>query len=107
MKLRSLLVVLVFVLASAQGDPAEGKKVFAKMRCDTCHSVATTSGSRAPHPLPDLSSQPPQAVANLIVARTDLAPEALFDEMAMSSAASRLTVRDLNDVVAYLRSVKK
>jgi len=34
MKLRFVLVMLVFVLASAQGDPAEGKKVFAKMRCD-------------------------------------------------------------------------
>jgi hypothetical protein len=76
MKLRFLFLILVFALASAQGDPAEGKNV------------------------------PPNGVAEMIVQRTDIALESLFDEMAMSSAASRLTMRELQDVVAYLRKGK-
>jgi len=104
MKLRFVLVMLVFVLASAQGDPAEGKKVFAKMRCDSCHSAAVTTGGRTAHPLPDLSAQAPNAVAQSIVKRTTPRPAATFDEIAMSSAAARLTTRDIENVVAYLRS---
>jgi mono/diheme cytochrome c family protein len=107
MKLRMLLLVsLVFVLASAQGDPKHGAKVFAKMRCDTCHAVATTTGTGSQHPLPDLSTTPPAQIANMIVKRADVAHDALFDDIAMSSAASHMTVKELDDVVAYLRSVK-
>lgn len=101
MKLR-LLLILVFVLASAQGDPAEGKKAFAKLRCDSCHAVATTAG-HAEHPLPDLTAEAPHAVADMITMRTAVPRNATFDEMAMASAASRLTRRELADIVAFLR----
>ena len=87
----------------AGGDPVEGRALFTKLRCDMCHSVAGQA-TRAPHPLPDLTAQPPDAVANLIVERSDIAPEALFDEMAMSSALSNMTLRDLAHLVAYLRN---
>ena len=107
MKLRMLLLVtLVFVLASAQGDPNHGAKVFAKMRCDTCHAIATTTGTGSLHPLPDLSTTPPSRIADMIVKRTGVAHDALFDDMAMSSAVSQMTVKELDDVVAYLRSVR-
>jgi Cytochrome c. len=84
------------------GDAAEGRKLFAKLRCDICHSVAG-SPARGPHPLPDLSTQPPDAIAAMIVQRTDVAPGAMFDEMAMASAASRMTQQELAHLVAYLR----
>jgi mono/diheme cytochrome c family protein len=84
------------------GDAAEGRQLFAKLRCDICHSVAGIP-ARAPHPLPDLSTQPPDAIAAMIVQRTDVAPGAMFDEMAMASAASRMTPQELAHLVAYLR----
>ncbi|HEX9160175.1 MAG TPA: c-type cytochrome [Thermoanaerobaculia bacterium] len=86
----------------ADGNPGQGREIFTKLRCDSCHSVGPNA-ARSPHPLPDLSAQPPEAIAALIVQKTDVAPEALFDEIAMSSAASRLTESELAHVVAYLR----
>ena len=87
----------------ANGNAAEGRVVFSKLRCDSCHSLSgATTG--APHPLPDLTAQPPEAVAALITQRGELAPEALFDEMAMSSAVAQMTPRDLEHIVAYLRN---
>ncbi|MGZ8811717.1 MAG: c-type cytochrome [Thermoanaerobaculia bacterium] len=88
------------------GDAVEGRQMFAKLRCDICHSVAG-SPARAPHPLRDLSTQPPDAIAAMIVQRTDVAPGAMFDEMAMASAASRMTPQDLAHLVAYLREPRK
>lgn len=84
------------------GDPVEGRAAFAKLRCDVCHSVAFERRG-APHPLRDLSGEPAEAVAAMIMSRTKLPPEALFDEMAMSAAASRITTRELSHIVSYLR----
>lgn len=89
-------------LRLAQGSPVEGRADFAKLRCNSCHSVYGEE-PRAQIPLRDLSHETPQTVANLIIARSDLAPEAYFDEMAMSAAASPMTLKQLANVVAYLR----
>lgn len=85
----------------ADGDADEGKATFTKLRCDSCHSINGKPG--APHPLPDLTAEPAEAVAAMIVGRTTVPPGAIFDEMAMASAASWLTEKQLADVVAYLR----
>jgi len=100
-------MVSVFLLgicgaAFAVGDPAAGREAFAKLRCNSCHSVYGQE-PKGQVPLRDLSKETPEAVANLIVARTHLAPEALFDEIAMSAVASQMTNRELADIVAYLR----
>jgi cytochrome c553 len=107
--MRWLTIALLFVAPAAfaaEGDAVAGRANFTKYRCDTCHSVYGQM-PKAEVPLPDLSKQTPEAVANRIVERTHLAPEALFDEMAMSSAASRLSQRELDDIVAYLRHPQK
>ncbi len=87
----------------SEGDPKAGREAFAKLRCHVCHSVAGEQRA-ARLPLPDLSRQSSEAVANLIVSRSEVAPEALFDEMAMSTATSPMTLRELADLVAYLRN---
>jgi mono/diheme cytochrome c family protein len=85
------------------GDPAAGHAAFTKLRCDSCHSVYGEMRTKpAPHPLRDLSKEKPEAIANMIVARSHLAPEALFDEQVMSTTASGMTQRELADIVAYL-----
>lgn len=87
----------------ANGNPVEGRALFAKLRCDSCHAVSGST-RKVPHPLPDLTAQPPDAVANLITERGELAPGMLFDEMAMSSAVSQMAEKDLPHLVAYLRN---
>jgi mono/diheme cytochrome c family protein len=87
----------------SSGDSTAGREAFAKLRCNSCHSVAGEPPA-ARLPLRDLSRETPEAVANLIVSRSEMAPEALFDEMAMSAAASSMTPRELADLVTYLRN---
>ena len=102
----SLLLFVSTVAMAKDGDVVAGRDNFVKYRCNTCHSVA---GQKPPAqvPLRDLSGETPEAVANMIVSRTHLAPEALFDEMAMSSAASQLSKQELMDIVAYLRQPRR
>lgn len=98
----ALLMIVSSVARAENGDAVAGRANFAKYRCNVCHSLAGQK-PEAQVPLRDLSRETPEAVANMIVSRTHLAPEALFDEMAMSSAASQLSTRELIDIVAYLR----
>ena len=88
------------------GDAAEGHELFTKLRCDMCHSVAG-SPTRKPHPLPDLTEQPPNAVARIIVERKTVPPGALFDEMVMASATSEISDQQLAHLVAYLREPRR
>jgi cytochrome c553 len=87
---------------AGNGDRVEGRALFTKLRCDSCHALSG-QGRKVPHPLPDLTAQPPDAVANMIVERGELAPGMLFDEMAMSSAVAQMQPQDLAHLVAYLR----
>jgi cytochrome c553 len=102
----SLLLLVSTVAMGKDGDVAAGRGNFVKYRCNVCHSVAGQKPA-AQVPLRDLSRETPEAVANMIVSRTHLAPEALFDEMAMSSAASQLSRQELMDIVAYLRQPRR
>jgi mono/diheme cytochrome c family protein len=75
----------------ANGDATNGKALFRSLRCDSCHSV-WGSGSGAEHPLPDLSSEPPVAIAAVIVKRGE----------PMSFVVSKMTRQQLDDVATYL-----
>ncbi len=97
-----LLICGMGFAAPPGGNAAAGHDAFIKLRCNTCHSVYGER-AKAQIPLPDLSKETPETVANLIVSRTHLAPEALFDEMVMSAAAGQMTNRELTDIVTYLR----
>ena len=110
--MRASLVVAVLAAAAllaradtrATGSAAQGRETFAKLRCNSCHSVyREQTATKAPYPLRDFTRETPETVANLIVERTQYAPENLFDEQAMSACASQMTVQDLRDLVAYLR----
>jgi len=89
-------------LKLARGSAAEGRADFVKMRCDSCHSLYREP--RAAVPLRDFSHETPETVAALIIGRTDVAPKAYFDEIAMSGAASQMTLEQLANIVAYLRN---
>ncbi len=87
----------------SNGDAVQGRALFTKLRCDSCHALSGQA-RKVPHPLPDLSAQPPDAVAALITQHGELAPEALFDDMVMSQVVSQMTPQDLAHLVAYLRN---
>lgn len=91
-----------YTAPSSAGDATAGHETFHKLRCNVCHSVA---GEKPPAqiPLRDLSRETPDTVANLIVSRMETSPESMFDELAMSAAASSMTKQELMDIVAYLR----
>ena len=105
--MNTLLISALALLVSAQvhvenGVADEGEEVFRKLRCDICHSV-NGKPPNAPYPIRNLSRQSAEEVARIIVERSEAHPGAKFDEMAMASAASRLTRHQLPDVAAYLR----
>jgi cytochrome c553 len=112
MKTMLIAALLLFSLPAPSakvlpaGDAAQGHELFTKLRCDLCHSVAG-SPTRKPHPLPDLTEQPPNAVASLIVERKTVKPHALFDEMVMASATSEISDQEVAHLVAYLREPRR
>jgi hypothetical protein len=86
----------------ARGSAVEGRVDFVKLRCDSCHSLYREP--RAAIPLRDFSHETPETVASLIIGRTDVGPQAYFDEIAMSGAASQMTLDQLANIVSYLRT---
>lgn len=105
----------------SKGDPAAGQKVFADMKCSTCHYVAGEEGkqyqnpvSMAPAPLLDskLAAQKPLEVATSIVAPSHKVSSAVLEESGgklspMASFAGLLDEQQLSDLVAYLQSFQE
>lgn len=104
-----------------KGDPVAGQKVFAEMKCYTCHYVAGATGeqyknpvSTAPAPLLDrkLAEQTAQDVATSIVAPSHTVSSVIAEESGgklspMASFESLLDERQLSDLVAYLRTLEE
>jgi mono/diheme cytochrome c family protein len=101
------------------GDPAEGRRVFVAMECFACHTVAGEAfpdhARIAPGPGPDLtgmgSHHPPEYFAESIMHPNRvivLGPgHTGWDSFSkMPSYSELMTVRQLIDVVAYLKSLQ-
>ncbi|HBL27874.1 MAG TPA: hypothetical protein DD490_13630 [Acidobacteria bacterium] len=101
------------------GDPVAGQKVFAEMRCYTCHYVGGEAGKTYPNPVstapapllgPKLAEQKPLDVATSIVAPSHKVSQAAAAESGgklspMASYEGLLDEKQLSDLVAYLRSL--
>jgi len=101
-----------------KGDPAKGREVFAKLECYACHQV---KGERFPAPTeqtkvgPELSQMAPLHEPEFF-AEAVIHPSAVIDKGKGYQAADgsskmpefndAITVRELIDLVAYLRSLK-
>lgn len=101
-----------------KGDPAKGREVFAKLECYACHAV---KGERFPAPTeqakvgPELSQMAPlheaeyfaEAVLNSsVVIDKGKGYQAPDGSSKMPEFNDSLTVKELIDLVAYLRSLK-
>jgi cytochrome c553 len=101
-----------------QGTAKAGRAVFEKARCFTCHEVADEN---FPHPVLDppaprmtatVAAQPPDEIADSIVAPshkisgsyTGVAEGGELSKM--GDMAGSLTVQDVADLVAYIRSIR-
>jgi mono/diheme cytochrome c family protein len=105
-----------------KGDPVAGQKVFAEMKCYTCHYLAGPEGqqyknpvSTAPAPLLDrskLAEQTAQDVATSIVEPSHTVSSVIVEQSGgklspMASFSGLLNQQQLSDLVAYLRSTEE
>jgi mono/diheme cytochrome c family protein len=97
----------------ATGDPVAGRKAFLELQCESCHTVAgddfgfDAAGTRAPRLGRMQSTQSAEALASSIVLpahslskRTGPWQQSAAE---MKDYSEVMTVRQLLDIVAYLR----
>lgn len=132
MSIRILFVIFIVVLMNAsnvfakdsqfltlpEGNPIEGRQTFKDLKCNSCHRISSDiemAGPVAKAGAPDLgikqSRYRPSYLADSIVfpSHVVLTPEGRFDHFAKSSRmgdfSDTLTVRQLADIVAYLKQL--
>lgn len=94
------------------GDASQGRAEFIDMRCSSCHRVQGDDkirrGDMVPAgPVLNYTGSEPQRVAAEIVSRSPLGDCWVAAEASgMSGSTSKLTIRQLADIVEYLRSAK-
>jgi mono/diheme cytochrome c family protein len=98
------------------GDPAAGRRAYLDLRCNTCHTVAGEPIGARPPRLPgpqlgkSLALQPPEQIADSIAAPSHIiskkpGPWHESGGSDMGDYTHIMTVRQLMDLVAYLRSL--
>jgi len=108
----TLVATEVARAAVRAGDPAAGRVAFIDLRCSRCHRVEGDQRIRRDDCIPvapmlKFTTSDPQAVAIAIVARSPVGDSWVeADESGMSDSTSKMTVRQLADIVEYLRAAK-
>ena len=103
-----------WIFTPPAGDAAHGREVFARLECFTCHAVRGAAFPRPRHPGPDLTDVGRHHPAGYL-AESIVSPNAVIVEgrgytgpdgrSSMPDYRDSLSVGDLIDVVAYLRSL--
>jgi mono/diheme cytochrome c family protein len=122
----AVVILLSFILAGqayhpkpnylAGGNAAEGRKAYLALKCNTCHTVAGEPiGAKPPRlPGPQLGKsqalQSPEQIADSIAASNHVmsqkpGPWIGAAESPMGDYTRVMTVRQLMDLVAYMRSL--
>ena len=103
------------------GDPAAGRTTFLQFKCNTCHMVSGSQAkgmalpvTTAPAPLlnSDVAKQAPGRLVTSIIAPSHtisriVAEETQGDLSPMGDFSQVMTVRQLIDLVAFLRTVEE
>ena len=113
---------VTFNVALPSGDAAAGRIVFRELKCNACHAVAGEEGqsmappvaSMVPAPLlgPDLAQKDLGEVATAVVAPSHKVSSVIAERAGgklspMGDFSQLLTVRQLADLLAYLRSFEQ
>jgi mono/diheme cytochrome c family protein len=92
--------------AFAQGNAEHGKQLYTDNKCAVCHSIAGTGNKKGP--LDDVGSKMSAAdMHQWITSAPEMAAKAKSDRKPPMKAYSTLTKEDVDDLVAYLSTLKK
>jgi mono/diheme cytochrome c family protein len=99
-------MLLCFAGAASAQDAAHGKQVFADSKCNICHSVAGQGNKKGP--LDDVGSRLSAAdIREWITAAPEMAAKTKADRKPPMKAYADLPKSDVDDLVAYLQTLKK
>ena len=108
----TLLTTQVAHAAVRGGDATAGREAFIDLRCSRCHGVDGDDRIRRDDCVPlaptlRFTGADPQQIAAAILARSPLGDSwAEADQSGMSEATSRMTFRQLANIIEYLRAEK-
>lgn len=102
----SVGLVLWAAGAFAQGNAAHGKQLFADNKCTVCHEIGGTGNKKGP--LNDVGSKLSAGdIRQWITSAPEMAAKAKADRKPPMKAYDALTKDEVDDLVAYLSSLKK
>jgi mono/diheme cytochrome c family protein len=102
----ALVVGLLPVPASAQDAVARGEKVFAAQKCTVCHAVGDKGNKKGP--LDGVGSKhSADEIRQWILNAPEMAAKANAQRKPPMKAFTTIPKTDLDDLVAYLESLKK
>jgi len=91
--------------AFAQGNAEHGKQLYTDNKCNVCHSIAGTGNKKGP--LDDVGSKMSAAdIHQWITSAPEMAAKAKADRKPPMKAYT-LTKEEVDDLVAYLSTLKK
>ena len=98
--------VLLCAMAASAQDVAHGKQVFADSKCGVCHSIDGQGNKKGP--LDSVGAKlSPEDIRQWIVAAPEMAAKAKADRKPPMKAYTDLSKQDVDDLVAYLSTLKK
>jgi mono/diheme cytochrome c family protein len=104
--LASAVLFLFAGAAFAQGNAAHGKQVFTDSKCSVCHSIAGQGNKKGP--LDEAGSKLSAADVRMwITSAPDMAAKAKADRKPPMKGYPDMAKADLDDLVAYVSSLKK
>ena len=108
---RIVLIAAAFTLLLSAGqafaqDAAKGKQVFTDQKCSLCHSIGGQGNKKGP--LDDVATKLSAAdIHAWITGAPDMAAKAKADRKPPMKAYTDLSKADVDNLVAYLQSLKK
>ena len=94
-----LLLLLCVFAGASDGDIENGKKVYADQKCKLCHSIDGVGNKKSP--LDGVGSKlSGDDIAKWIVSPKEMKPDSKM------KAYTKLEKKDLEDIVAYMLSLK-
>jgi len=102
----SIGVVLWAGAAFAQGNAEHGKQLFADTKCGVCHSIAGTGNKKGP--LDDVGTRlSTDDIRQWITSAPEMAVKTKAERKPPMKAYTDLSKSDVDDLVAYLQTLKK
>ena len=92
--------------AFAQGNAANGKQLFTDNKCAVCHSIAGTGNKKGPLDGVGLKLSAGD-IRQWITSAPEMAEKAKADRKPPMKAYGDLSKADVDDLVAYLSTLKK